>query len=949
VAAIASAALWQPAAAQQAPSPPPAPIGAAAREQAHLNKSISTMDGFGALGDGMQFTMVACFTNNAAFCGGQAFNVVSFPSPQNGTLATTLSGSPGGGTLTAGSAFCRSEMAGAPIYIPGAGPNSSGLLSRITECIGSQPSAKFAIALPVAQVPPGTVTIAYGAMALNNGQGWQQSLDAGKGIFVGSSGNTGGLGATYTIAAVNSPTSITLSGNVSSISNNGAESFVWGHDDSAAVTAACNAVLASGLRDLQVPAQHYTPTLSEACYGVKLHGNGAILAANQGMPNGTAVSTVQELVVPENAPWPAPPPRSVIAARDLTQCRLAGPNPVIVQTGDSLETLLPSQLSSLGSYPGTFQAAFRNQNRAIAPIFHNGGVGAAQMVNFDGNPNGIGGDIITSTSAPWLSQVAAVTPCGVTIGFGNNDGVGLNLPALVDSYLKLSGAGSIFAMPPDIIYVTHHPYTRINGNFSSGNALPSEGGAYAAGYICSFAHLLGRPCIDGEREGEKHLFGYDPGAMAFTRRYDVPYNTISSGLPFNYPFFVNGFSAQFQKSGQNAATFWNNFTGNGGLSDPRGPMIVFQIGFNGDNLLWLFYNSATNQIGYECDPSAGLPGFGCSGPNGQPPVTPFGLLSNITVASSGGNTVVTSSAPIFGSCVAGETVTVPGAGPTETPPGFFSYTAPLIATVAAGGCNSATQITLNGAPGNTYTSQLNFVFAGNPVTWSNVTDASNCTNEPFQVEVNFDQARIWFCNPYQVVYAGTIMRARNKFQPRIFSGGSRPSITVGADSNGGTTFQVTEPFPTQVTYTDDQVSGPASGAPLNNTAYSGVQGGDGNNHNPQGFGARVIQTLMDAQDLSLGLSQGLYTNAPASGFSLTIPNGYGTVLLTPAATLASGALTLPQTYPQNQDLVIGSTQTVTALTLNANSGQSINGAPTTLAANTSVKFRLEGATWYRLQ
>jgi hypothetical protein len=933
--------------AQQVPQNPPPPVGAAARAQANLNGTISTMDGFGAYGDGLAFTFYVCFTNNTSFCSAQAANIVSFPSPQNGTLSTTLSGSAGGGTLTAGTGFCKSEMAGSPIYIPGAAPGGGGLLSRIVACIGAQGGSgatKVSISPPVAQVPSGTITIAYGAMALNSGAGWQ-STDMGKGIVIGASGG-GTTGANFIITAVNSPTNITLSGNVGNIINGGIETVVWGHDDSTAVSSACAAVLASGLRDLQIPVKHFTPSLSFACYGVRLHGNGAILASDFTMPAGSAVGNVTELVVPDNAPPPSAPVKSVVAARDLVQTRLCGPAPTFVNTGDSLETLMPNALSGLGTYPGAFQSAFLKQNQGIWPTFRNGGIGGAQFSNFDGNPNGTNGDVITSTSTSWLSQVAAVTPCGMTIGFGNNDGVGLSLPALVDSFLKLTGNGSTFTTPPDIIYFTHHPYSRIN---SSNGGLFSDGDDYASGYICSFAAVMHRPCIDGAREGEKHLFGYDPGAMQFTRRYDLPYNTNSTGLPLTPSFYVNGFAAQFLKSGQNGTTFWNNFTGNSGVSDPRGPFIAFFLGRNSDNVLWLFYNTGTNQIGYECDPSSGLPGLGCDGPTGLPPVTPS-LQSNMTVANTGPSGVaqVTASAGVFGPCAVGGTVAVPGAGPTETPPGFASYAAPLVTTVQT--CNSTTLMTLNAAASNTYSAQPGFVMFGNPVVWSSVTDTSNCTNEPFSVEVNFDQARVWFCSQYQPVYAGPIMRSRNQFQPKIFSGGSRPSITIAGDAvAGGTTYMTTRPVPNQVTYTDDEVSGPATNAPLSNQSYSGPQGGDGNNHNPQGYGARVIQALMDAQDLNLGLSQGLYTNVPTTGFALAIPNGYATALLKPAGTLATGAVTLPQTYPQNQDFILTSTQTITTLTLSANTGQTINGAPSTLAGNTSVRFRLEGAAWVRLQ
>lgn len=927
--------------------------GSSGRTFANLNQSVSTMDGFGAVGDAQEFTFVVCFQSTTGFCpnSSQAANVVAFVSPQNGTLSTTLTGTAGGGTLTAANHFCTSEMSGEPMYIPGAGQNGGGLLTRLIGCIGSQAgggSTQFAVNPPVAQVPSGTVTIAYGAMALNNGQGWLAS-DVGKGITIGEASG-GGNGGSYTISSVTSPTLIVLSANVGNIIQNAAQEVVWGHDDSTPVSNACAAVLASGLRALQIPAKHYVPTLAWSCYGVRRYGNGLLLAAGGTIGSFANVGNVREVVVPDNAPPPAPPVKAVIASRDLAQTRACGPTPTLVNTGDSLETLFPNALSGLGTYINAIQSAFQRQNSSITPTWRNAGVGGATVANFDSNPAGTNGDVITSTGSPWLTQVAGVTPCGMTIGFGNNDGIGLSLPALVDSYLKMTQTSAgVFTTLPDIMYITHHPYSATNAG--AGGTSNIYQGDYASGYICSFARLMSRPCIDGAREGEKHLHGYDPGALRLVRRYDLPFNTNALGLPSNPSIYFPGFSSQFQKAGQNGATFWANFTGNGGITDTRGPFIAFFIGRDPTNILWLFYNG-TN-IGYECDPSAGLPGFGCWGPNGVPPVTPS-RLSNLTVANVGGFAQINSSAAIFGNgttgpCIVGQTVALPGAGAILTPPGFASYTAPLISTIKS--CDSTSQMTLNAAPINTYAAQSGFVMFGNPVVFSNVTDASNCTNEPFSVEVVNDQVRIWFCSQWQVVYAGPIMRPRTDFAPRIFSGGNRPSITIAGDAlTGETTFQVPVPVPNQMTYTDDEVSGPAANAPLSNAAYSGIEGGDGNNHNTMAYGTRVIQSLMDAQDFGLGLSSGIHTDVPLTGFTIAMPAGYEMEVLNPAGTLATGTFTLPCNYPVGKEFTLSSTQTVTGLTVNACSGDTADSVPTTIAATAANKWRRTSNTqWIRLQ
>jgi hypothetical protein len=50
-----------------------------------------------------------------------------------------------------------------------------------------------------------------------------------------------------------------------------------------------------------------------------------------------------------------------------------------------------------------------------------------------------------------------------------------------------------------------------------------------------------------------------------------------------------------------------------------------------------------------------------------------------------------------------------------------------------------------------------------------------------------------------------------------------------------------------------------------------------------------------------------------------------------------------------QTLIVSSTQTVTALTVNGNTGQTVMNAPTTIAAGTAFKYKYNATTtkWYR--
>jgi hypothetical protein len=75
------------------------------------------------------------------------------------------------------------------------------------------------------------------------------------------------------------------------------------------------------------------------------------------------------------------------------------------------------------------------------------------------------------------------------------------------------------------------------------------------------------------------------------------------------------------------------------------------------------------------------------------------------------------------------------------------------------------------------------------------------------------------------------------------------------------------------------------------------------------------------------------------------------LLLTPTGTLAAGTITLPAlaSAVDGQQVLVSCTQIVTALTV-AGNGATVNGAPTTLAANGFFRLRFDGVnnSWYRV-
>lgn len=98
-----------------------------------------------------------------------------------------------------------------------------------------------------------------------------------------------------------------------------------------------------------------------------------------------------------------------------------------------------------------------------------------------------------------------------------------------------------------------------------------------------------------------------------------------------------------------------------------------------------------------------------------------------------------------------------------------------------------------------------------------------------------------------------------------------------------------------------------------------------------------------------------YAAPSATGFNVAIapPTDGQSVwmVLTPAAGYAAGTITLPAvaTCAHGQELLVNTTQAVTALTM-AGNGATVTGAPATLAANAFFRLKFESVLkiWYRV-
>ena len=89
---------------------------------------------------------------------------------------------------------------------------------------------------------------------------------------------------------------------------------------------------------------------------------------------------------------------------------------------------------------------------------------------------------------------------------------------------------------------------------------------------------------------------------------------------------------------------------------------------------------------------------------------------------------------------------------------------------------------------------------------------------------------------------------------------------------------------------------------------------------------------------------------PTTGFSNTIANTTTNYIVEPAGTLATGTITMPASPVNGQRVTIASKTAITALTHSPNSGQTLNGALTTIAANGfgTWIYRTTNTSWYRV-
>jgi len=97
-----------------------------------------------------------------------------------------------------------------------------------------------------------------------------------------------------------------------------------------------------------------------------------------------------------------------------------------------------------------------------------------------------------------------------------------------------------------------------------------------------------------------------------------------------------------------------------------------------------------------------------------------------------------------------------------------------------------------------------------------------------------------------------------------------------------------------------------------------------------------------------GLLQQYDYQVLTTGFTYTFAAGTTVLVINPAGTLATGTITMPASPVDGMTITFSSTQIITALTLNGNTGQTVVSKVTTLAANQSATYvyRLASTSWY---
>jgi hypothetical protein len=133
-----------------------------------------------------------------------------------------------------------------------------------------------------------------------------------------------------------------------------------------------------------------------------------------------------------------------------------------------------------------------------------------------------------------------------------------------------------------------------------------------------------------------------------------------------------------------------------------------------------------------------------------------------------------------------------------------------------------------------------------------------------------------------------------------------------------------------------------------------LQGGDlmpvwsTNNGDSRKASMTTLTTYMQSALTLPGTLATQYAAPSSTDFSVTVSTGDTWLLLTHTGTLSGGTIALPTGAADKSEVSVNCTQIVTSLIVT--SGNTVTGAPTTLAANDFFTMRYDAATaaWYRV-
>jgi hypothetical protein len=128
---------------------------------------------------------------------------------------------------------------------------------------------------------------------------------------------------------------------------------------------------------------------------------------------------------------------------------------------------------------------------------------------------------------------------------------------------------------------------------------------------------------------------------------------------------------------------------------------------------------------------------------------------------------------------------------------------------------------------------------------------------------------------------------------------------------------------------------------------------DQNNGDARKMSVSALLQYFQATFAAPTVATNLFT--PGTGFNVAVPTPVSEqqwMIIQPAGTLATGTITLPLNTgtPDGTEVLVTTTQQITAFTLVLNGAVNGYGAPTTLAAQDFFRMRFYQATnsWYRI-